>query len=193
MNGGIMEHLLAISVTALKHHGLLKPQQKQAGEIYWSHTDGARVASMGVETDTTQEIATVRFVYDYNGTTQDYAVLLRWKQSNLNNGGFYYFICPVTGRSCRKLFLVGGRFVSRYAFRALYKSQTVGPSERDGAYYRLLKFSEYEDLAAQPYRKETYNGKLTPYGRKLERFDHNAARLAVILTQGANGASASGS
>ena len=183
-----MERLLAISITALKGNGLLKPDRKQAGEIYWNHGNGTRAASMGVITDTTHEVATVRFVYDHNGQTHDETVLLRWKQSNLNNGGFYYFSCPVTGRSCRKLYFVGGRFVSRFAFRALYESQTVGPSERNNVYYQLAKFCEYEQLAEQPYRKETYNGKPTPYGRKLERYDNNAERLAAILTQARNDA-----
>lgn len=183
-----IEHLLVVSVTALRNHGLLKPNRKQAAEIYWNRGGNPRAASMGVITDTTHEVATVRFLYDHNGRTNDETVLLRWKQSNLNNGGFYYFICPVSGRSCRKLYFVGGRFVSRFAFRALYESQTVGPSGRENLYYQLAKFSEYEQLADQPHRKETYNGKLTPYGRKLARCDRNAARLAVILTQENDGA-----
>ena len=178
-----MERLLVISITALKANGLLKPNRKQAGEIYWNRGGVPRAASMGVVTDTTHEVATVRFVYDHDGHTNDETVLLRWKQSNLNNGGFYYFICPVSGRSCRKLYFVGGRFVSRFAFRALYESQTVGPSERGNVWYQFAKFCEYEDLLAQPYRKETYNGKLTPYGRKVERCDRNAALYAANFQQ----------
>lgn len=186
MHGPVIEHLLSLSVTALKRIGLLAPRTRTTGQLNWTRANGSRIGSIGVEADTTNEIATVRLVYDHDGQRHDDTVLLRWKQSNLNNGGFYYFICPVTGRSCRKLYLVGGRFVSRFAFRASYSSQTVGPATRNGLYNQLLQFSKYEEFAAQPYRKETYNGKLTPYGRKLQRYDRRTGVLAGLLAQEAN-------
>ena len=188
MDTPVIDDLLVLSVTALKRHGLLNPNQRKAGELYWSRANGTRAASIGFVADTTHDVATVRLVYDCDGKTHDERVLLRWKRSNLNdNDGFYYFICPVTGRSCRKLYLYGGRFVSRFAFRALYRSQTVGPATRKGMYYQLTKFYEYEELEGQPRRKETYRGQPTPYGRKLQRYDKHAELMAAAMIQAQNG------
>ena len=182
-----IDRLLSISVTSLKRIGYLRPDSRQAGTIHWSQGHGPRVASMGVVTDTTFEVATVEFVYtDPDGRQHDDFLLLRWKRSNLDKGGFYYFVCPVTGRSCRKLYLIGGRFVSRYAFNAPYRSQTVGPAGRRSLFYLLAKYSKFEDLAAQPHRKETYRGKLTPYGRKLEKMGRRVWPAVGLLISEAN-------
>lgn len=178
-----IEQLLALTVTDLKRLGFLRPNDVHRGAVEWKRADGTRRASIYVETDLRFEIPSVRLVYDHGGKTLDYTTLLRWKQSNLNNGGFYYFVCPVTGRSCRKLYLVGGRFVSRYAFRALYDKQLWSKSDRADPLNDLVAFAEWEQLAGQRYRKPVYRGKLTPYGRKLEKYDRNAERLASLYEQ----------
>jgi len=178
-----IEQLLALTVTDLKRLGYLRPNDVHRGAVEWKRGDGTRRASIYVETDLRFEIPSVRLVYNHAGQTLDYVTLLRWKQSNLNNGGFYYFICPVTGRSCRKLYLVGGRFVSRFAFRALYDKQCWSKSDRVDPLNDLLAFAEWEQLAGQRYRKPVYRGKLTPYGKKLAKYDHNAERVAAYYKQ----------
>jgi len=147
LKGGIMENLLSVSISDLNRHGLLNPNTRRAVKMFWTLPDGTRWASMVVVTDTTFEVATVRFVYEEsNGKVHDERVLLYWKRSNLNaNHGFYYFACPVSGRACRNLYLVGGRFISRYAFRALYRSQTTKDNEQP-----RVTLSECEDIQPTP-------------------------------------------
>ena len=41
-----------------------------------------------------------------------------------------WFVCPVTGARCRILYLVGGRWISRRAFRGAYPSQRIPARER---------------------------------------------------------------
>jgi len=143
-----MEDLLSVSIADLKRVGLLKPNTIQTGAIYWTYPDGTHCGAMGIVTDTTFEIASVRFVYEEpNGKVHDERVLLRWKRSNLNDKqGFYYFGCPVSGRSCHNLYLVGGRWISRYAFRALYRSQN--PS--GGKKYPRATISEFKEIKPTP-------------------------------------------
>ncbi|MCK8493572.1 hypothetical protein M0L20_17025 [Spirosoma sp. RP8] len=40
--------------------------------------------------------------------------------SNLGKGKVFYFVCPVTAKRCRKLYLVDGWFVFRYALEDTY-------------------------------------------------------------------------
>lgn len=170
------EGLLSLSITDLKQLGFLRPNEKNGGGVVWKREDGTRRASIYIETDTRQ-IPVVRFVYDHGGKVSDYYTPLRFQPSNLNNGGYYYFCCPVTGRSCRKLYLVGGRFVSRWAFRALYEKQTWSKRERADLMAVIRDWAEYERLANQRHRKRYYRGKLTPYGRKLAKYEIIAERL----------------
>jgi hypothetical protein len=79
------------------------------------------------------------------------------------------------------LYLVGGRFISRYAFRALYAKQRYSKAQRAEFLTILKEWNEYEQLAAQPYRKTTYRGKPTPYGKQIERYERTAADLTGFL------------
>lgn len=85
------------------------------------------------------------------------------EESNLHNGSsVYYFRCPVKGVKCRKLFYIGGCFMSRRAFYHKYPTQQR--SHRD----RIIM------QRPEPYRrggKRYYRGKLTPYGRRCEKYE----------------------
>lgn len=175
-----IEELLAVSVTQLKRLGFIQPNAYKYGVLDWKQ-GGRVVARAGLAVDTRGTIATVRFLYDYNGTPLDYTTPLRFTPSNLNRGGFYYFVCPVTGRSCRKLYIVGGRFVSRFAFRALYEKQAKSRNERGGLFGFIDAATKYEDLTNAPRRKWFYRGKPTPYGRKVERAGEKARRIGRDL------------
>lgn len=167
-----IEDLLALSITTLKRLGLLARNGSRSGRVEWNQR-GRVTASMFVETDTTGEVPLIRFVYNWDGSPVDYSAPLRFTPSNLNRGGYYYFVCPITGRSCRKLYLVAGRFVSRFAFRAPYGTQRRGRAEREGRGVYAVQLSNQAG-AVEKYRKKYYSGKLTPYGRKREKLEAKA-------------------
>lgn len=172
---------LALSVTDCKRLGYFKPHAKTSGTVNFTR-GGSCIASIGFATDTTQTVPVALFSYTYNGTPVDYFLTLRFTPSHLNNGtGYYLFVCPVTGRSCRKLYLIGGRFVSRFALgKTLYESQTKSRREKTGGIFRqLADIAALENLETQPYRKPTYRGKLTRYGRKVAKL---AARTEQPVT-----------
>lgn len=84
------------------------------------------------------------------------------QQSNLKaESKVYYFLRD--GRKVRKLYLYKGEFRSRYEFPNLYATQlqTKQQRERD------------RRNPAEPNRKKTYRGKLTPYGKKLKKYHQN--------------------
>lgn len=91
---------------------------------------------------------------------------------SLSGSKVYYFICPRQGVKCRKLFKIGSYFWSRRAFKASY------PNQRESRNNREIAFVE------DPTRKggkEYYRGKLTPYGRRLQRYDERTdAQLAAM-------------
>ena len=142
-----------------------------SGVVRWKR-GGGLVAAIGFATDT-RGVPVARLSYNYNGQDVTDTIALRWKRSNLRadtTHGYYYFVCPVTGTLCRKLYLVNGRFIGRRAFRPLYQDQTKSHTERVGLVSTLERIFKGQELANQPRRREYYNGKLTPYGRKMQKY-----------------------
>lgn len=177
-----VERLLQISLKDIKRLGLLVKGTRRAGCLMWNR-GGREVARIAVSVDAAGVVPCVRFLFQINGAPSDHTVLLRAKRSNLNGAEYYCFICPVTGRSCFKLYFVGGRFVSRFAFRALYEKQTYGRAERGGTWAYLRKCAEAERLDAARYRKRTYRGKLTPWGRKCAKVEARGVELAAAALE----------
>lgn len=170
-----------LSVTACKRLGYFTPQATASGVVRWTRErDGetVEIASIRLETHLTGTIPYAVLTYNYKGTPVRTEITLRFRPSNLKAGtGYYYFVCPVTGLSCRKLYLVNGRFVGRMAFRPLYPQQAESHKQRDLSTYTLLALGVYEDLLNKPYRRLTYRGRLTPYGRKVEKLGNRVGAL----------------
>ena len=84
----------------------------------------------------------------------------------------YYFVCPQTGAKCRVLYkIVEGGFYGRKALKyARYALQMES---------KKLRYIHYPPEEKQPYKrygKEYYKGKLTPYGRKCQRYEKAVER-----------------
>lgn len=169
-----IQDCLALSLTRCKEMGYFVPNATAEGVLTWT-SGGEKIAAVRLTTDTTNNRCTIAYrTADGEDVTQ--TVWLRWRPSNLNRGGYYYFVCPVTGCSCRKLYLVNGRFVSRQAFTHIYEQQALSRSRRNDV-FRFLSYSEkVEQLEQQPRRKYTYRGKPTPFARKVERLNRRAIR-----------------
>ena len=91
---------------------------------------------------------------------------------SLSGSYVYYFICPRTGTKCRVLYkMAEGGFCGRKALpKALYALQMESKSVRY-IHYPLDGKEPYK-----PYGKEYYRGKLTPYGRKCQRYEEAIER-----------------
>lgn len=105
--------------------------------------------------------------YSCEGKVYSYSIPLVEVPSNLGKErGCYYFRCPKSSHLCRKLYLYKGYFVSRkFIPGAVYDCQARAKEKDD--YIRLLG-TGFLSLDFTN-RKEYYRGKLTPWGRKVEK------------------------
>lgn len=180
-----IEDYLTLTVTECKRMGYFVPNAKVTGVVRWTR-NGEKAAEIGFGTNLTG-IPVAVLSYSYNGQPIDATIPLRFHHSNLTPNasgtthGYYYFVCPVTGRSCRKLYLVDGYFVSRYAMGVPYARQNESRCQRSGLLAYLSAFHKLDELTAQRYRRITYRGKLTPYGRKLERLERKRETWATAF------------
>lgn len=178
-----IEELLQFSVTDLRRLGLCAQGAAQSARLSWRRW-GRVSASIDVRTDTRGAVPVVVLDYTNNGVPVEQTLALRFIPSNLSRGGYYYFVCPVTGRSCRKLYFVGGRFVSRFAFRALYAKQAHSQTERRRGLFAVLTAArDFEAVDGQRFRKYHYRGRLTPYGRRVERLAERFQRAGELFQQ----------
>lgn len=175
------------SVADLKRLGYLQEYTAVSGRLVWSR-DGEVIASVGAATDT-RGVPALKLSYTYYGEPRDMTIYLRWKNSNLNpesGHGYYYFVCPRTGNLCRKLYLVDGWFMSRAAFKPLYPQQRQSHEKRNGSLAYFDSVFRVEELQKQPYRRETYSGKITPYGRRVRKAIEKRDRLESLSVQRLN-------
>jgi hypothetical protein len=106
-------------------------------------------------------------IYSY----MDYKVYLEGIKSNLGKGTVYYFLCPVSNRKCRVLYLAYGShyFKSRYAYRNRIYYNCESCSKRDYANTRYWKLQKKYDNLIKINFREFYNGKET---RTLNKIDN---------------------
>lgn len=76
-----------------------------------------------------QALITLEFVYLGEEKTQ---VIEMVRRTMRRNASFWEFKCPDTGRLCRQLYLIRGRYAHRDAFKrlAMYKNQTLAKKQR---------------------------------------------------------------
>lgn len=173
-----IEDYKSLNISDLKRLGFLEPTEpgtERTGVITWTNSNGETTAKIQVAARVNDREQKVTVSYYYGDELRTYAIELLFTPSNLpnhGNHGYYYFLCPDTWERCRKLYLVNGTFVSRKAFKALYFWQTLSHKDRTlqtaGA---LLPELIRHETGNPRYRKRTYRGNLTPYGRKMRKWE----------------------
>lgn len=166
----LYDEVKTLAVSLLRKHGYLRPTQRQSGVLTWSrHGVESGKISILVDTHTSPYL-----VLDYtcNDTPINYSVQLVSIPSNLGKGVVWYFVCPRTGKRCRKLYLVSTYFYHRSAFRGcMYETQTHSKQTRYfdkllGGYFHADTL--YEQLYKKHFKKQ-YAGKPTKKYLKLSR------------------------
>jgi len=101
--------------------------------------------------------------YSIDGESKKQVINLIEIPSNLGNGFYYNFVCPITDKRCYKLYLINGLFGHRTAFGAIYRNQKLSKSWR-----RLASFWDNDEkrdqLEQEVFRKHSkthYKGKYT--------------------------------
>jgi len=165
----LYDEVKTVSITFLTKHGYLKPNQLKAGSVHWSR-NGENIGSISIRVCTHSENLFLEFDYKCNQVPIKYKVQLISVPSNLGKGVVWYFVCPRTGKHCRKLYLADTYFYHREAFKGcMYEKQTQSKKSRYldkmiGAYFKSDKL--YSELN-EKYFKKTYAGKPTKKYLKL--------------------------
>lgn len=165
----LIDNLKTVSISFLSKHGYLKPNQKQSGTVSWSQ-NGNSTGSVSIIVNTQPESLYLELNYKCNDVPINYRVQLISAPSNLGKGVVWFFICPHTGKRCRKLYLVNTYFYHYSAYSGcMYEKQTQSKKTRDmikiyGAYFDAE--NNYEQLYKK-YFKTHYNGKETKRYKKI--------------------------
>ena len=145
------------------------------GAIQWT-----RGSSISVVVDAMGDDPHVCFRYTTGGKDLDYRVRLASMAPNLGSGVIWFFVCPVSGLRCRKLYMVNGYFVHRMAYdRCIYDSQAQSKNSRsfDKLVLPLFRIDRMEEETRKPYYKKYYNGVPTRSYRRVLKMRQKANRV----------------
>jgi hypothetical protein len=170
----LFDEVKTVSISFLTKYNYLKPNQWQSGTITWSR-NGNKTGSISIKVNTQCESPFIILDYKCNEVPINYKVRLVSTLSNLGKGIVWFFVCPSTGKRCRKLYLADTYFYHRSAFRGcMYKKQTQSKKSRYldetlGVYFRTDQL--FEQLNKKDFKKH-YAGKPTrKYLKILKQFE----------------------
>jgi len=165
----LFDDALQLDICKLKEWGYLNPNQYKRNTLNWSR-NGNPTGSISITIFTHMSKPHIELDYKYRDEPRKYRINLITKPSNLGKGVMWFFVCPSTGRHCRKLHSIGGYFLHRTAFKGcMYERQTESKKYREmskvyGAYFKIDKL--YEQLYKK-HLKSSYAGKPTKKYAKL--------------------------
>ena len=175
----LYDEALSFQISNLKKWGYLVPEQIKRGKINWS-ISGNPTGSISIMADTNGEQPFIALGYNIRNEPRKYKIYLVSKATNLNIGVVWYFVCPISGRYCRKLYSIGGYFVHRKAVPGcMYESQIQNKTFR--FLNKMLNPYNYleqlHDQLDEKNFKTTYAGKPTKrYLKIMEQINNSGVR-----------------
>jgi hypothetical protein len=158
-----------LSIAKFKEWGYLEPDSIKSGTVHWSRNE-QRYASIGIMVNTFSESPYLELDYKCNGEPINYKVYLVAVPSNIGRGKVWYFLCPNTGKRCRKLYMIDRYFLHRSAFRgAMYEKQTYSKNAREQirTWDKLFCTDKVYEMLYSKHFKRQYAGKPTKKYLKL--------------------------
>jgi|SRR5690625_4601902 len=183
----LLDEVKTVSITKLKEFGYMKPDSFKSGLLTWSRR-GEEIGSINI-TVNLRGSPYCNLWYTYNKEEKvSYRVNLTTVVSNLGRGKIWYFVCPHTGKRCRKLYSAGKYFLHRDAYpQAMYECQTYSKRSRQvNKVCKIMYGSDelYEELYSKHF-KTHYAGKPTKRYKKilneLEYIRQNQAQALKIF------------
>ena len=177
----LYDEALQIHISKLKEWGYLQPSHIKSGTLTWS-VRGQKRGSISILVNTYNEHHFMVLDYKFNDEDRKYKISLAQVPSNLGKGSMWFFLCPQTGKLCRKLYSIGGYFFHREAFKGcMYESQTQSKHYRSlkkiyGTY--LQADNVYEQLFSKNF-KSHYAGKPTKKYVKLTKMVGQIEKLSL--------------
>lgn len=142
---GYLDEALTIDVRRWARSGLLG----RAGRFVWEWTEDDRAyAAIGVETDSEQCILSYRSSGGGQASRAHCDTVRLTRTACHFGGGRFWFICPVCGRRCAKLYHAGAGFRCRRCQRRPYRSQSE--TRLDGHLRRLRRVRQRLGASLDP-------------------------------------------
>jgi hypothetical protein len=163
-----IESCKTVSLTKLKEWGYLD-NGISSGVITWS-ISGEITSRISIKSNITEYKKTITLGYKQDGESINYNVHLVSVPSNLGKGEVLFFVCPNTGKRCRKLYLHSGYFLHREAFSGLmYSKQLESKNNRDlhSVFDKVFLKDEVYEEQYKKHFKTHYNGKPTKRYQKI--------------------------
>ncbi len=117
----------------------------------------------------------------YRGETKsmDYMVRFTSIPSNLGKGNILYFVCPISKKRCKVLYMAYGssyfKSLSAYKNRIYYDIQKSSKQDLYNAKYWVLEYStkrkQLNHKLSQKHAKCQYNGKPTKWKQELDNLE----------------------
>jgi len=164
-----IEDVKTISLTKLKEWNYLTIG-KRSGVISWSR-NGIVHSKIDIEVEINEYSGYLLLNYKCNDQLRKYKVRIERLPSNLGKGEIMYFVCPSTGKYCRKLYFSDTYFLHREAFTGLmYQNQIESKKNRQlhKIFDKVFLSDEVYEKRYKKYFKTHYNGKPTKRYLKLE-------------------------
>lgn len=163
-----VEDCKTVSITKLKEWGYLDFGIK-SGLISWS-ISGEVHSKIGIKSTILKQKKFITLEYTQNGESIKYDVRIESIPSNLGKGEILYFVCPNTGKHCRKLYHNSKYFLHREAFRYLYYEKQIEPKKSRYLHSIFDKVFLKDEVYEEQYKKHFkthYNGKITKRYKKI--------------------------
>jgi hypothetical protein len=163
-----IENCSTLTVTKLKEWGYLNNGIKE-GVISWS-ISGEVHSRIGIKSNISEYNKFITLDYNQNGEVINYNVHFVSIPSNLGKGEILYFVCPSTGKHCRKLYLNSKYFLHREAFNYLYYEKQNESKKNRRLISILDKVYLKDEVYKQQFKKHFkthYNGKVTKRYQKI--------------------------
>lgn len=126
----IFDFCKQLSVTDLKRWKYLESDTIKKGFVTYTSFD-YQSFKISILVDTELNNPFLEIGYTLNETYNKYRVYFQLVPSNLGKGFVWYFVCPRSGKRCRKLYFINSLFVHRNANKTgVYQTQTLGTKDK---------------------------------------------------------------
>lgn len=166
-----LENCLTITIADLKKKGVFN-NRKTVEVINLTKSNGLclRVNVEFILDETEKYLTLTHNSQTELDKTVSYKISISSFPSNIGNGFVTYFVCPSTGKHCRKLYSCGGKFQHRDATGLLYAIQ----AKKQPISYAYYLSEEQRNKPNSKYFKKFYKGDYTKnYFRILLRTSHS--------------------
>lgn len=170
-----------IEMKQLRKRGHLTKGGCTQATLNWHDNFGNSCGYIGIECSLTDQEKWIRLVYtrtNRDGEKEhfNYKIMIETLPSNLGFGEVLYFVCPVSGKYCRILYMGYGS--SMFKCRSAYRNRIYYPDQTNSKYYYGFQKcfnieSKLEELDKTRMKKH-YRGRIT---RTFKRYNMLVAKL----------------